>query len=337
VRKKRTRASHRRDGDSERWPLVSLRDNRSTAARRNRPFGAAPWHPRDPDNWRIFKKLIEVRNRERAMAEAEGREWRGLNSRQYAYRLKVARFLFTDQRRLDKKDFERVERILARARRCGLFPWGDVIDKRGIFGEPLAFANNRERIETLARWATQMSHDRMEGQKIVPELVVETEGLYDLIYDLADRYGVRHTGFKGQSGVTVRYDLAQRVRERWSRKVRTRVFGAVDYDKAGDETLEAAAADVAQHLRDMGIVPEDCLEVIRVALTPWQIRKYKIATVEKDGRLVQEAEALPTDVLRAEVEAALRKTLDMDLFERVTQEKAPEIARLSTKIRRLRP
>ena len=68
---------------------------------------------------------------------------------------------------------------------------------------------------------------------------------YDLIYDLAGRYGVRHTGFKGQSGVTIRYDLAQRVRERWSRKVRTRVFGAVDYDKAGDETLEAAVADVA--------------------------------------------------------------------------------------------
>jgi hypothetical protein len=78
--------------DSERWPVVSLDDNRSTAARLNRPFGAAPWHPRDPDNWRIFKGLIEVRNRERAMAEAEGREWRGLNSRQYAYRLKVAGF-----------------------------------------------------------------------------------------------------------------------------------------------------------------------------------------------------------------------------------------------------
>jgi hypothetical protein len=176
----------------------------------------------------------------------------------------------------------------------------------------------------------------MEGQKIVPELVVETEGLYDLIYDLADRYGVRHTGFKGQSGVTVRYDLAQRVRERWSRKVRTRIFGAVDYDKAGDETLEAAAADVAQHLRDMGINPDKCFEVRRVALTERQISEHDIQKIEKDGRQVQEAEALPTDVLRAEVEAALRNTLDMELFDSVAQDKAPEITRFAARIRRLR-
>jgi hypothetical protein len=32
-----------------------------------------------------------------------------------------------------------------------------------------------------------------------------------------------------------------------------------------------------------------------VALTDWQIKEHDIATVEKDGRRVQEAEALPTD------------------------------------------
>ena len=101
--------------------------------------------------------------------------------------------------------------------------------------------------------------------------------------------------------------------------------------------LDAVALDAAQHLRDMGIdPPEQCLEVQRVALTTRQISAHDIPTVEKDGRQVQEAEALPTDVLRDEVEAALRDTLDMDLFDRVAQEKAPEIARLAAKIRRLR-
>ena len=335
---KRTR-SQRRGGDSERWPVVSLRDNRSTAARLNRPFGAAAWHPTDHDNWRIYEKLIEIRDRERELAETQGRDWLGLGSRQYCYRLKTAGFLFADRRELDKKDFERVERILVRARRDERLDlnWEDVADGRGKFSEPDAYSDNDERVAVLAIWARRMSHDRMERQPVVPELAVETEGLYNLIYDLADRYGARHMALQGQSAVKVRYDLTRRVERRWENEgVATRVLGVVDYDAHADAIICAVAADVAQHLRDMDTDPEQCLRVIRVALTERQIRENDIPTVEKDGRQVQEAEALPTDVLRAEVEAALRDTLDMDLFDRVAQEKAPEITRLSTKIRRLR-
>jgi hypothetical protein len=326
------------DSSPERWPLVSLRDNRSLKTRRSRPFGAAAWRPRDADNWRIYEKLIEIRDRERQMALDEGRIWLGLGSRQYAYRLKTAEFMFVDRRKLTKKDFERVERVLVRARRDDRLDlnWGDVADGRGIFGEPDAYSDNGERLGMLAVWASRMSHDRMKGQKIVPELAVETEGLYNLIYDLADRYGARHMGLQGQSAVKVRYDLAQRVGERWASRIRTRVLGVTDSDKQGDEILGAIAADAAQHLRDMGIDPDQCLGVKRVALTELQISEYDIPTVEKDGRQVQEAEALPTDVLRTEVEAALADTLDMNLFDRVAQDKTAEIIRLAAKIRRLR-
>ena len=86
----------------------------------------------------------------------------------------------------------------------------------------------------------------------------------------------------------------------------------------------------------MRIEPDDCLEFIRVALTERQCKKHKIPLVEKDDRLVQEAEALPTDVLRAELEAALSATLDMDLFDDVARKKRKEIDELVRKIRRLR-
>ena len=332
--------SHRRavDFDFKRWPLVSLRDNRSEAARANRPFGMAKWNPRDDDNRRIAEKLIEIRDAGVIEVQAENREWFGIGSRGYAYKLKARGFEFADHRVLTKADFERVERILVRMRRAGIINWEDVRDGRGIVNEPFACKNNRERIEQLAEWTNRLSHDRMIGQAIVPELVVEAKDLYYDIYDLADRYGARSTCNAGAASVAARYQLAQRTAERWRRGIQTRALGIPDHDKAGDETVGAVAADVAQHLRDMGIIdPDECLQVATVALTPWQIRNYDIPLAEKDGRRVQEAEALETNVLRAELEAALRATLDMDVFDRVAQEKAPEITRLSMKIPRLRP
>jgi hypothetical protein len=186
-----------------------------------------------------------------------------------------------------------------------------------------------------------MIHARLEGQKIVPELAVETEGLYNLIYDIADRYGARSNGLQGQSSIGARYELAQRAAQRWiDERVRTLVLSVADYDKQGDEILAAVAADAAQHLRDMGLPVdrERILQFQRVALTERQINEHNIPTVPvetEDGqtRLVQQAEALPTDVLRAEVEAALRATLNMKLFDRIAREKQREINAFVGKVR----
>jgi len=283
--------------------------------------------------------VIVIRDAERDMAERDGREWLGLGPRQYAYRLKSRGFMFADTSQLDKSHFDRVEDKIVRMRRCGMLSWDDVADARGIEKVPLEFQDNRERIATLAVWVEEMSHVRLEGQLVVPELWVETEGLYNLIYDIADRYGARSRSLQGQSSVTARRKLTERVADRWNlERVRTRVLGVVDYDKYGGEILEAIAADTAQHLRDMeyAVDEEQILQIKRVALTEWQIRKHKIPLVQKDSRPVQEAEALPTDVLRAEVDAALKDTLDMDLFDDVAREKQPEIDGLARKIQRMR-
>jgi hypothetical protein len=49
------------------------------------------------------------------------------------------------------------------------------------------------------------------------------------------------------------------------------------------------------------------------------------------------AQALPTDILRREVEAAQRDTLNMELFDRIASEKKSEITTLVRKIHRMRP
>lgn len=329
--------------DSERWPLVSLLDERSPDAKRVRPFGSIEWTPRggeDSDNWRMAQRFIEIRNTERDMARRDGRAWRGLGPRQYAYRLKAAseKFYFADGTEFGKQHFGQAGENLTRMRRGCLIDWDDVADGRGIEHVPLTYRNNRERIAVLARIAQKMRHVQLEGQLIVPELMVETEGLYNLIYDIADRYGAQSRGIQGQSSVTARRRLAERVVRRWGQRVRTRVLCVADFDKHGDAILGAIAADAAQHLRDMGLPvdKERILQVHRIALTPRQITDLDIPVVKKDGRDVQEAEALPTDVLRAELEAALKATLNMKLFNRVAREKQSEIDALARKIRRLR-
>src|SRR5215469_10531299 len=66
---------------------------------------------------------------------------------------------------------------------------------------------------------------------------------------------------RGQSSITARYKLAKRVARRWREGIRTRILCVADYDKHSDAILAAVAADTSQHLRDMGIEPDDCLSV----------------------------------------------------------------------------
>jgi hypothetical protein len=305
-----------REHAHDRWPIISLRDERSPSVQRDTPFGSADWNPRggeDSDNARIARMVIEIRDQERDMAERDGRDWLGIGPRQYAYRLKARGFIFADPRRwkegkpeLTKDHFRSVERIVTRMRRDKRidFDWSDVSDARGIEHVPQTYRDNDERLAVLAIVAARMRHVLLEGQKVVPELIVETEGLYNLIYDLADRYGAQARALQGQSAIAPRYELAQRVALRWKKGICTSVLSVADYDKHGDQILGAVAVDTAQHLRDMKIEPDDCLQFIRVALTQRQCDDHKIPLVEKDDRLVQEAEALPTDVLRTELEAA---------------------------------
>jgi hypothetical protein len=311
-----------RDLAHDRWPIISLRDERSIQTQRDTPFGSAPWNPNSEDNKRIARMIIEIRDQERDMARRDGRDWLGIGPRQYAYRLKARGFIFADPSRwkdgkpeLTKEHFRSVERIVGRMRRAKKIDldWADVVDGRGIEHIPPAYRDNNERIAQLEIWAAEMRH-----------------------IQLADRYGARARGLQGQSAIGPRYELAQRVARRFARGVRTRVLCVADYDKHGDQILAAFAVDTAQHLRDMRIEPDDCLQVIRVALTQRQCDDHEIPLAEKDGRSVQEAEALPTDVLRAELEAALRDTLNMKLFDRIAKKKKTEIDALVQKVRRLR-
>src|SRR5262249_8796956 len=151
-------------------------------------------------------------------------DWLGIGPRQYAYRLKARGFIFADRKRwkegkpeLTKDHFRSVERIVTRMRRDKRidFDWADVSDARGIEHVPKTYRDNDERLEVLEIVAARMRHVLLEGQEVVPELIVETEGLYNLIYDLADRYGAQARALQGQSAIGPRYELAQRVARRW--------------------------------------------------------------------------------------------------------------------------
>lgn len=112
--------AHDHDSEKERWPTISIVDQRKRQTQLDRPFGSASWRPlgcEDSDNGRLAPAIIAVRDRERDLAESEGRDWLGIGSRQYAYRLKSAGFMFADATKLDKKHFARVGRIVDRLRR----------------------------------------------------------------------------------------------------------------------------------------------------------------------------------------------------------------------------
>jgi hypothetical protein len=321
------------------WLELSLEDTRNPRARGNRPFGMAPWNPQR-ETRRLLEAVLAVRDNEKAMAAADGRDWLGLGPRQYAYRVKATGFTYANGTIFDKDHFARVETVLARARRVGQVDWEDVSDGRGTAHEPYAYRDNDQRLDTLAYWAGDLSHDRLAGQDYVPELFVETEGLYNLVYDLADRYGVRAMTAGGQSSIDLRYRLAERVRARADRlRVTTVVLAFVDYDEAGDHIVGAVAKDAGAHLRATG--HEDWLEVVQVALTPALIARLGIPTVTKTTasgaiRLIQEVEAVPTGTLRQELQDAIEHYLDMDAFTELAEQRQPEVDRLVYRLQQLK-
>jgi hypothetical protein len=158
------------------------------------------------------------------------------------------------------------------------------------------------------------------------------------VYDLADRYGVRSMTGAGQSSIDRRYRLANRVLVRANRGRDTIVLALADYDLHGDAIVAAVAADTAAHLR--AGVEDRHLRVVQLALTPALITRLGIPTITNTyetgvTREVQQAEAVPTTVLREELQAALEHFIDMATFRAAEERRGAELERLVEAVRDL--
>jgi hypothetical protein len=279
--------------------------------------GLAPWSPQGK-TLRLLEQIYAVL--------VEYGEHLPLMARQVYYRL-IGNHGYPK----DERSYERLLNALNRGRRAGLIPFESIRDDGATCVVPSAFDGIPDFWRAVKRAAAGYRRDRLEGQPYLVEVWCEAGGMVPQLARVADPFGVAVYSSGGFDSVTVKYDAAVRMRDAGRPTV---VLHVGDFDPSGCAIVDSLDYDVRKMLEDMGA--DDSLTVVRVAVTPEQIERYRLpeAPPKKadrrgnwQGGTVQ-AEALAPDVLAEELRRALERVIDSAALARILKIEARERARL---------
>lgn len=257
-----------------------------------------------------------------------------LTARQVFYRL-----VATVEYPKTENGYERLQEHLANFRRAGVIGFDVIRDDGGIVESPIEWASPEHFLKVAERLASEGQGVRLEGQPQWVELWCEAAGMVPQLARAVGEYGVTVYSSGGFDSVTLKYEAAVRIA---ARPVPTVVIHVGDLDRSGLSLAQAAAEDVEAFAgalaSDNGDGPVEIVAFKRAVLTVEQAKRLNLPTAPpkatdkrfawtEDGILdvrgeaawVEEhgtvqAEALPPDVLAAEVRQAVETELDMDAF-----------------------
>jgi hypothetical protein len=179
--------------------------------------------------------------------------------------------------------------------------------------------------------------DLLQSQRDHFEIIIEKSASLSAVETVAMKYTISATSGRGHTCKDRLQKLAERFRA--SGKDRLVLFLLSDFDPSGD----AISNTNAKSLRDDFRIAEDKIVPVRVALRPDQIAKYHLphsleakatsstyeAFVDRHGvTYAVELEALEPATLQAELDAAIRSHLDVDLFNREVEAEREEAGKL---------
>jgi hypothetical protein len=260
-----------------------------------------------------------------------------LTCRQIFYRLVAAH-------EYDKTDpgYERLTETLVKARRARLLSFEVIRDDGFTVEEPLEYASPEEFLRIADDLASQGQGVRLAGQPRWVEVWVEAAGMAPQVARAVSAYGVTVYSSGGFDSLTVKYEAAVRIA---ARDVPTTVLHIGDHDPSGLALFEAAAEDVTAFAAELSGMP-DKVAFERVAVTAEQIERFDLPTkpakssdkrsVWRDGDGTVQAEALPPDVLAAEVRQAVEAHLDMDAFDEALRQEGENRAAVDDLLEGLR-
>lgn len=234
-----------------------------------------------------------------------------LTLRQVFYRLVAAQALDNT-----RSEYNQLSDHLARAREQSEIPWDSIAD---LTREPIApstWADLGEFAETVRQ---SFRLDVWERQPAYVEIWLEKQALSELFRRVCNPYAVRLMVGRGYSSASFLFDGAGHLEGVAAAKpVRVCYFG--DFDPSGLDIFRDLRERLARYGAD--VVCE------RLALTPAQIEEHELppamakrsdtrtpAFLARHGDVAVELDALPPDLLRRMVEAAILETLDLSEFE----------------------
>lgn len=245
----------------------------------------------------------------------------------------------------DKASYKDLCDLLARARIAGQVPWAAIEDatrpmKLWRTHRTLAGFVERELTDLFGNYW----RDLLQSDRDYFEMIVEKNSSLSVVETVAMKYTIPVTSGRGQTSKDRLYRMAQRFKA--SGKERLVLLLLSDFDPDGD----SIAAVNARSLRDDFHIPESKIVPVRVALRPDQIKRHNLprsleaketssnydSFVARHGvSYAVELEALEPATLQAELDAAIRSHLDVDLFNReveIERQEAGKIQALKTKV-----
>jgi hypothetical protein len=293
----------------------------------SRVRGMAPWTPRSKTQ-PLLDSVREILD--------QYREQLPLALRQVFYRL-VAVYDYEKT----ENAYSRLGETLNRARRAQVVPFAAIRDDGATALWPREFLSSEDFWQMLNEQVEDFTLSAQDGQAQYLELWVEAAGMAPMAFNAVNpKYGVPVFSSGGFDSTTIKYDAACRFLERDRPTV---VVHVGDYDPSGLSVFETIREDVGAFYRDLG--GDQPPEFFRAAVIPEQIQRFNLPTAppkKMDKRSVftdtitVQAEALPPDVLQAEIRAALESYFDQDVLAEQRERSRLEHQRLLNEIREQR-
>jgi hypothetical protein len=272
-----------------------------------------------------------------------------LTARQIFYRL-----VATVDYPKTENGYERLQEHLTKFRRAGVVKFEVIRDDGGIVETPLEWSSPEHFLQVAEQLARDGQGVRLDGQPRWVEVWCEAAGMVPQLARAVGEYGVTVYSTGGFDSVTLKYEAAVRIAQR---DVPTTVVHIGDLDRSGLSLVQAVAEDVEAFALAHDA---DGLAFKRAALTTEQAEHLALPTAPpkatdkrfawtEDGILdvrdeaawVEEhgtvqAEALPPDVLAAEVRQAVIAELDMAAFGEAQETEAANREAIEDILRKLR-
>lgn len=270
--------------------------------------GFAPWSPRQ-DTLALLAKVQGILREYSAQLP--------LTNRQIFYRLVGAhRFDKTEQA------YARLCEYLNRARRSGLIPFESIRDDGTSSSGGAGWASPAQFWRSVRYWGEDYRHDETDGQPYYCELWVEAGGMLPQGAAVAGRYGITTYTAGGFNGLTDKYETASRIAGKDKPVI---IFHVGDYDPSGCAIIDSLADDINAFIAELA--PDKDVDWRRIAVTPAQIEQYSLPTApqkrtDQRGEHMDDtvqAEALPPDVLAAEIDSAIAEVIDQAALEDTQQ------------------
>jgi hypothetical protein len=221
---------------------------------------------------------------------------------------------------------------LVKARRAKIIAFNAIRDDGVTVSASRSYGGIEDFEDETARRASNYRRDRQHGQDHRIELWCEASGMMPQLYRVASEFSVpvySCGGFSSLSAVRQIVDGAVSFNE-------PTVFLHVgDYDPSGESIFDAMTRDVVAFVEKDRIIATSKVIPERVALTAQHIATYKLpmsTPTKHDSRTKNwpgagtcQLEALPPNVLAAEVEHAIRQWVDQDTLDEVKEDERDEL------------